>query len=82
LRTAFPSASLWLLILAGALSVVLGPLLIVLPGEGALALVWLIAAYALVSGVLLLVLAFRLRGIKQEPDAATVPPVAGASPAP
>ena len=51
----------WALILGGLLSVIFGVLLAVLPGPGILALVWLIGAYAVVSGVLLIVLAFRVR---------------------
>jgi uncharacterized membrane protein HdeD (DUF308 family) len=51
----------WLLALAGIASVALGLLLVLFPGPGALALVLWIGAYALVSGVLLIVLAFRLR---------------------
>lgn len=31
------------------------------PGEGAVALVWLIAAYAIAFGILLIALGFRLR---------------------
>ena len=52
----------WLLALAGIASMIFGILLVVLPGPGALALIWLIGAYALLFGVLLLALAFRLRG--------------------
>src|SRR5918992_1463456 len=52
----------WALGLSGALSVLFGILLVVIPAPaGLLSLVWLIGAYALVFGVLLLVLAFRLR---------------------
>ena len=51
----------WALILGGVLSVIFGVLLAVLPGPGILALVWLIGAYAVVSGMLLIVLAFRVR---------------------
>lgn len=51
----------WLLILAGIAAVAFGVLLILFPGPGALAVVLWIGAYALVSGVLLAVLAFRLR---------------------
>ena len=50
-----------LLALAGIASVALGILLFLFPGPGALALVIWIGAYALVSGVLLTILAFRLR---------------------
>jgi uncharacterized membrane protein HdeD (DUF308 family) len=43
------------------LSVVFGLLVLAWPGAGALALVWLIGAYAIVFGVLLIVLSLRLR---------------------
>ena len=51
----------WLLGLSGLLSIVFGLLLIVLPGAGALALIWLIGSYAIIFGVLLIALALRLR---------------------
>jgi uncharacterized membrane protein HdeD (DUF308 family) len=58
----------WLMALAGIASVIFGILLMVLPGPGAIALIWLIAAYAIVVGVLLLVLAFRLRSWRDALD--------------
>jgi uncharacterized membrane protein HdeD (DUF308 family) len=52
----------WALILGGALSVLFGMLLVVIPARaGLLSLTWLIGAYAVVFGVLLVVLAFRVR---------------------
>ena len=51
----------WLLALIGIASVTLGIILALFPGPGALALVIWIGAYAMVTGVLLVVLAFRLR---------------------
>ncbi len=55
----------WLLALSGVLSV-LGVALFILPAEGALALAWLIAAYALTFGVLMVALAFRLRALARQ----------------
>ena len=51
----------WLLVLAGLASVAFGILVLLFPGAGALALVWLISFHAAVTGVLFLALAFRLR---------------------
>jgi uncharacterized membrane protein HdeD (DUF308 family) len=51
----------WLLILCGLASVVFGVLLMAQPGTGALAVLWLIASYAIVFGVLLVILAFKAR---------------------
>ena len=51
-----------LLLLGGLASAMFGVLLIARPGAGALALLWLIAAYAVVFGVVLVVLAFKARG--------------------
>ena len=53
----------WLMILGGALSVVFGVLVLVMPGAGALSLLWLIGAYAIAFGVMTLALAFRIRGL-------------------
>ncbi len=52
----------WALGLSGLASVVFGLVLLFRPGAGALAVAWLIGTYALVFGLLLLVLAVRLRG--------------------
>jgi uncharacterized membrane protein HdeD (DUF308 family) len=51
----------WVLILAGLASVGFALLLFMRPMTGALTLLWLIAAYAVVFGVLLVMLAFRAR---------------------
>jgi uncharacterized membrane protein HdeD (DUF308 family) len=53
-------AHAWLWGLAGVASVLFGLLLVVFPGAGALTVVWVIGVYALVFGVLLLGLAYRL----------------------
>jgi uncharacterized membrane protein HdeD (DUF308 family) len=52
----------WLLGLAGLLSLVFGILLIMHPGAGVLAVLWLVAAYALILGVLMVILSFKVRG--------------------
>ena len=54
----------WLLLLNGVLSVLFGILLIAAPGAGALAVLWLIGTFALVVGILMIVLGFRLKGMK------------------
>jgi len=56
-------ANEWLLILAGLVSVAFGALLIARPDAGALAVLGLIGAYAIVFGVLLLIFAFRVRSV-------------------
>jgi uncharacterized membrane protein HdeD (DUF308 family) len=51
----------WALVLGGAISVLFGLVLAVLPGVGILSLIWLIGIYAVAFGVLLLITAFRVR---------------------
>ncbi len=51
----------WLLILGGLVTVAFGVLLMVQPAAGALALIWLIGTYAAVFGLVLVVLAFKMR---------------------
>lgn len=51
----------WWLVLSGLLSVIVGLYFIAFPGDGAVSLVWLIGIYAILFGVILVVLAFRAR---------------------
>ncbi len=60
LRGGLPDA--WMLMLAGALSVVLGSMLALAPAVGAVSIVSWIGLYAVAFGAVLLTLALRLRG--------------------
>lgn len=53
----------WALIIGGIISIIFGVVLVANPVAGALAMIWLIGAYALVFGLMMIVLAFRLRGL-------------------
>ena len=55
----------WWLALSGIASVLFGVVLLAAPGAGAVAVVWLIAAYAIVFGLLNLAVALRLHGMGQ-----------------
>lgn len=54
----------WVLAVAGVLSILVGAVMAVFPGDGAVALVWLIGAHAVVLGVLLVIVAFRIRELR------------------
>lgn len=56
----------WTLILGGVLSALFGAIIIVAPGAGALGLVWAIAAYSIVFGILFVALSLRLRKHRHE----------------
>ena len=51
----------WFLILNGALSVLFGIVLLWRPGTGAIALVWIIGAYAIILGVIYVMFGLKLR---------------------
>jgi uncharacterized membrane protein HdeD (DUF308 family) len=53
----------WLLGLAGVVSILFGIVLFARPGEGALALIWVIGFFAIARGALLIMLGMRLRRI-------------------
>jgi uncharacterized membrane protein HdeD (DUF308 family) len=53
----------WLLAIAGALSIAFGLLMFYRPLAGGVAVVWWLGAYALMSGVVMVVLGFRLRSL-------------------
>jgi uncharacterized membrane protein HdeD (DUF308 family) len=51
--------------LAGLASILFGVILFVFPGVGALSLVWLIGSFAVVFGVFLVILGWRLRSVNE-----------------
>jgi uncharacterized membrane protein HdeD (DUF308 family) len=55
----------WLLALDGIVSILFGIYLWVFPGAGAMTIVWVIAFYAIFSGIVLLGLAWRMRSLHQ-----------------
>jgi uncharacterized membrane protein HdeD (DUF308 family) len=48
--------------LSGLVSILFGMFIIARPGEGALAVIWIIGAYALIFGVFLISFAFHIKG--------------------
>jgi uncharacterized membrane protein HdeD (DUF308 family) len=55
----------WMLALNGLLSIAFGVILLARPDAGALGVVWIIGAYAIIGGITWIALAFRLRGFKR-----------------
>jgi uncharacterized membrane protein HdeD (DUF308 family) len=53
----------WFLILMGLASIIFAVLLMWNPAPGALALIWLIGAYAIVFGLLAIFFGFKLRSL-------------------
>jgi uncharacterized membrane protein HdeD (DUF308 family) len=51
----------WLLVGSGVASIIFGAIATVFPGAGILALIWLLGAWLIVLGVLLIALGFSLR---------------------
>jgi uncharacterized membrane protein HdeD (DUF308 family) len=56
----------WLMVLLGILSILFGLWIAIFPMLGALSLVWAIGSFAIAFGVLMIILAFRLRGIHEQ----------------
>ncbi len=56
----------WFLILGGIVSVVFGFALMARPGQGALAVIWIIGGYAVLIGAMFTMLSFRLRSFGRE----------------
>jgi len=71
-------ANEWLLVLAGICSIIFGVLMIWHPVAAALAIVWIIATYAVVFGIIMIALSLRLRSH----PAAAMPAVTATPPPP
>lgn len=55
----------WAWIISGALSIVFGCIAVARPGAGALAVVWLIGAYAILFGITLFFVAWRIHDLER-----------------
>jgi uncharacterized membrane protein HdeD (DUF308 family) len=53
----------WMLIVGGVLSVIFGVLLIVWPGAGLITLAWLIGVFAILYGIAMAALSFRVKNL-------------------
>ena len=60
----------WFLALSGLLSLIFGLLLLFRPLDGAVAIAWIVGFYAIFFGVLLLMLAFKIRARARQSDEA------------
>ena len=80
LRNVIESA--WLYVLSGIVSIAFGSFLIVAPGDGAFAILFVIGFYALFAGVMYLAIGLRLRGLNKTLQSASTtsaaPPPDGA----
>lgn len=61
----------WALALGGVLSIAVGAFMVIAPGSGAVALVWLIGAYAIAFGIMLVMAGLTLRRWPAEAAPAT-----------
>lgn len=51
----------WLLILGGAISVLFGIFVLIQPAAGMMAMLWVLATYAVIFGVLMVILSFKVK---------------------
>jgi len=54
----------WLFVVSGILSIILGLLILIRPIAGIIAVIWIIGAYAIIAGIVLIIVGFRLRSPK------------------
>jgi uncharacterized membrane protein HdeD (DUF308 family) len=55
--------------LSGLVSILFGLFIMARPGEGALAVIWVIGAYAIIFGILLIAFAFGIKAAVETPIA-------------
>jgi uncharacterized membrane protein HdeD (DUF308 family) len=53
----------WIMLLSGAVSLIWGVMLAIMPGAGAIAFLWFVGSYSIIFGILLIALALKLRGM-------------------
>ena len=58
----------WMMIVTGIMSIILSFLLFLMPKAGAATLIWILAFFLIVFGVLQILIAFRLRKIRHGPE--------------
>ena len=63
--------SAWLYVLSGIVSIAFGAFLIAAPGQGALAVLFVIGYYALFAGVMYVAIGLRLRGLNKTLESAS-----------
>ncbi|MCJ7654279.1 MAG: DUF308 domain-containing protein [Dehalococcoidia bacterium] len=63
-RSVRETGAKWLFAVSGILSIILGILLLVSPIAAIIVVIWAIGAYAVIAGIVLIVLGFRLRSQK------------------
>lgn len=63
----------WWLILAGFVSVIFGAILLRRPGAGILVMVWWVGAWAVVFGIFMVALSFRVHSLRRNPPEAAAP---------
>ncbi len=66
----------WILVLAGVVSLLFGSILLIRPGEGAIAMVILIGAYMIAVGAMIVAFSLRLRHVHQRLQQHAAPPEA------
>jgi uncharacterized membrane protein HdeD (DUF308 family) len=55
----------WILYLAGGLSILFGIVVIVNPAVGGLSVIWMIASWAVITGVLKIIFAFKVKNLPE-----------------